>query len=142
MVKPLTFKGDKRPKKRKHEGADSSSSTTAAAPPPAAAATAEDDGGDDSWVSADRPSDVSGPVMLVLAPTLLLQGGDDDDDAARTAVAALACDARGAVFASRVENLVDGRPATAEPHEVRQVWVARNAVPGQEGIVLRGVEGK
>ncbi|KAM3440593.1 hypothetical protein MY4824_002041 [Beauveria thailandica] len=133
MVKPLSFKGDK-PKKRKRTravddaGAGSSSSKqlrktddddNKGDEPPAA-----DD--DDTWVAADAPSDVSGPVMFVL-PT--------------EPPAALACDASGKVFTIAVENIVDANPATAEPHDVRQVWVA-NRIAGTEHFRFKGHHGR
>ncbi|KAM3555245.1 hypothetical protein MY1884_005696 [Beauveria asiatica] len=131
MVKPLSFKGDK-PKKRKRTravddaGAGSSSSkqlrktddNNKGDEPPA------DD--DDTWVAADAPSDVSGPVMFVL-PT--------------EPPAALACDASGKVFTIAVENIVDANPATAEPHDVRQVWVA-NRIAGTEHFRFKGHHGR
>ncbi|KAM3448851.1 hypothetical protein MY3296_007395 [Beauveria thailandica] len=132
MVKPLSFKGDK-PKKRKRTravddaGAGSSSSKqlrktddddNKGDEPPA------DD--DDTWVAADAPSDVSGPVMFVL-PT--------------EPPAALACDASGKVFTIAVENIVDANPATAEPHDVRQVWVA-NRIAGTEHFRFKGHHGR
>lgn len=66
-------------------------------------------------MTADVPTDLSGPTLLVL-PT-------------HPTPTALACDATGAVFASPLENLIEGDPATAEPHDVRQVWVATQ-IPG------------
>lgn len=145
MVKPLTFKGDKRPKKRKREnrdeagaddddnyGATASSSkaeTTKKSKAPAAAAGGDDDNveNDDSWVSADVVSDVSGPIVFVL-PT-------------EEPVTALACDANGKVFTLPIENIVDGNPATAEPHDVRMVWVA-NKIAGTENYRFKGHHGK
>lgn len=143
MVKPLTFKGDKKPKKRKREhrgdGAaeeadDSGNQVTATAAgkgsssKAAAAAANEEDNveNDDSWVSADGVGDVSGPVMFVL-PTEPLT--------------ALACDANGKVFTLPVENVVDGNAATAEPHDVRMVWVA-NKIAGTEYHRFKGSAGK
>ncbi|ROV93310.1 hypothetical protein VSDG_06861 [Cytospora chrysosperma] len=140
MVKPLTFKGDKKAKKRKRDPREEE---------PAGGA-AQDDGGkkkkqqqqqqvaraaegddenvenDDSWVSADVVSDVSGPIMFVL-PT--------------EPPAALACDANGKVFTLPIENIVDGNPATAEPHDVRMVWVA-NKIVGTEHYRFKGSQGK
>ena len=124
MVKPLIFKGDKKPKKRKRAEAlegDGPSSSSAPKPMP------EDSENDDSWVSADAATDVAGPVMIVL-PTL-------------PNPSALACDANGIAFALEVENIVDNNPASAEPHDVRQVWVA-NKVAGMEGFRFRGENGK
>ncbi|KAJ4417692.1 hypothetical protein N0V85_001735 [Neurospora sp. IMI 360204] len=139
MVKPLTFKGDKKAKKRKRPTtetndddaperqekqlkATTSSSKTAAAAPN----EVEGEEHDDSWVSADAPSDVSGPIMFVL-PT--------------EPPTALACDATGKVFTLPIENIVDGNPATAEPHDVRQVWVA-NKIVGTENYRFKGQHGK
>ncbi|KAK4116303.1 actin-crosslinking protein [Canariomyces notabilis] len=131
MVKPLTFKGDKKPKKRKRtettEGAgqddDPGRKQVKAAK---AAADADEAENDDSWVSADAVTDVSGPVMFVL-PT--------------EPPSALACDANGKVFTLPVENIVDGNPSTAEPHDVRQVWVA-NRIAGTEHFRFKGHHGK
>lgn len=137
MVKPLTFKGDKKPKKRKreHRGdgeaeADDSGNqvTTATASSSKAPRVADEDNveNDDSWVSADAVGDVSGPVMFVL-PTEPLT--------------ALACDANGKVFTLPIENVVDGNAATAEPHDVRMVWVA-NKIAGTENHRFKGSAGK
>ncbi|KAI7779820.1 hypothetical protein LA080_000318 [Diaporthe eres] len=137
MVKPLTFKGDKKPKKRKreHRGdgeaeADDSGNqvATATASSSKAARVADEDNveNDDSWVSADAVGDVSGPVMFVL-PTEPLT--------------ALACDANGKVFTLPIENVVDGNAATAEPHDVRMVWVA-NKIAGTENHRFKGSAGK
>lgn len=127
MVKALHFKGDKKVKKRKRvadpDDAENPSSkaltTTSGAPPPAS----EDD---DSWVTADAPNDVSGPVLIVL-PT--------------EPATCLACDANGKVYTSAIENFVDGDPTTAEPHDVRQVFVA-NRVAGTENISFKGHHGR
>ncbi|KAL1843503.1 hypothetical protein VTJ49DRAFT_1374 [Mycothermus thermophilus] len=139
MVKPLTFKGDpKKPKKRKRaeatEGQDAhvdddskrqlkaaKAAADAADKDPAAAATE-----DDSWVLADVVSDVSGPVMFVLPSD---------------PPCALACDPAGKVFAMPIENIIDGNPSTAEPHDVRQVWVA-NRIVGTEHFRFKGHHGK
>ncbi|KAJ5679114.1 hypothetical protein N7462_007358 [Penicillium macrosclerotiorum] len=126
MVKPLTFKGDK-PKKRKHRDPDSEkSSKTRKTADQTALETDDNPPEDQSWVSADAPSDIAGPVVLVLSsdePTCI------------------ASDANGQVFASVVENLIEGDPATAEPHDVRQVWVATR-VAGTESISFKGHHGK
>lgn len=131
MVKPLTFKGDK-PKKRKSHSHDPEKSTKArktAGPEPTDPDTAADNNNppeDQSWVSADAPSDIAGPVVLVLPsdePTCV------------------ASDANGVVFASVIENLIDGDPSTAEPHDVRQVWVATR-VAGTESLSFKGHHGK
>ena len=134
MVKPLSFKGDKKPKKRKRtdagEGAaqaqDDNPERQVKAPKPENADADADEGEDDSWVSADVVSDISGPVVFVLPsdpPT------------------ALACDAAGKVFALPIENIVDANPSTAEPHDVRQVWIA-NRIVGTEHFRFKGHHGK
>lgn len=123
MVKPLTFKGDKKPKKRKRTEAESSnaeagSSERAVVKPK----TEEDAGDDDSWVSAEAVGDLVGPVMFVL-PT--------------DPPTCLACDANGTVFTDPVVNIIDGNPATSEPHDVRQVWIA-NKIAGTEQFRFKG----
>lgn len=134
MVKPLTFKGDK-PKKRKHRDYDrDSSAPTKALKPSSAASDPKPDNDkeideppeDQTWVSADVPTDIAGPVIFVLPsekPTCI------------------ACDANGKVFASELENLIEGDPGTAEPHDVRQVWVATR-VAGSEGFSFKGHHGR
>lgn len=139
MVKPLTFKGDK-PKKRKHRdiastdskfGTDTHTATstgpsTNTRTPAEETQHLEDSAEDQSWVSADTPSDIAGPVVLVLPsdpPTCI------------------ASDANGKVFASELENLIEGDAATAEPHDVRQVWVATR-VAGTESFSFKGHHGK
>lgn len=129
MVKPLTFKGDKKPKahKRKREARDDGDDDVEPGKKAVKADIDEvDTENDDGWVSADVASDVSGPVLIVL-PT--------------EPVTALACDAIGKVFTISVENIVDGNPATAEPHDVRMVWVA-NKIVGTENWRLKGHHGK
>lgn len=122
MVKPLLFKGEK-PKKRKQRDPDSDKAPkTRKTEGPETDDTPEDQ----SWVSADAPTDIAGPIVLVLPsdkPTCI------------------ASDANGVVFASILENLVEGDPSTAEPHDVRQVWVATR-VAGTESLSLKGHHGK
>ncbi|ORY54850.1 FRG1-like family-domain-containing protein [Pseudomassariella vexata] len=125
MVKPLSFKGDKKPKKRKR--------TEAEAPNPEAessevalARAEEEPENDDSWVSAEALSDVVGPIMFVL-PT--------------EPATCLACDANGKVFTDPIVNIVDANPSSAEPHDVRQVWVA-NKISGTENYRFKGRYGK
>ncbi|XXH05464.1 hypothetical protein Hte_011891 [Hypoxylon texense] len=125
MVKPLSFKGDKKPKKRKRAEADPSIDDTGPSDL-AVAATAEDGEHDDSWVSAEATGDVQGPVMIVL-PT--------------DPPTCLACDANGKIFTDPIVNIIDGNPSTAEPHDVRQVWVA-NKIYGTENFRFKGRYGK
>lgn len=130
MVKPLTFKGDK-PKKRKSRAPAPTDDVAPSAKRPhtddSALTTTTDDAPDDqTWVNADTASDIAGPVILVLAsepPTCI------------------ASDANGKAFASELENTIDGDPGTAEPHDVRQVWVAMR-VAGTEAVGFKGHHGK
>lgn len=128
MGKALTFKGDKKVKKRKRvdteekfgegEGSTAKELTT----PKQDDAAAEDD----SWVTAEATNDVVGPIVFVLPsdpPTCI------------------ACDAGGKVFASPLENMIDENPASAEPHDIRQVWVA-NRVAGTETFSFKGHHGR
>ena len=127
MVKPLAFKGDKRSKKRKHteigkDDIDGNSSKALVTTNTASGIVDEDD----SWVTAEAPNDVTGPIIFAL-PT--------------TRPSCIACDANGKVFTSEIENVVDGDLATAEPHDVRQVWVA-NRVAGTEYVSFNGHHGR
>ncbi|KAF4985557.1 hypothetical protein FDECE_16476 [Fusarium decemcellulare] len=131
MVKPLTFKGDKKPKKRKRTDAEKAARD--AIDDEAGSSTGqlqkkpdEEGDSDDSWVSAEATTDVIGPIMIVL-PT--------------DTPSALACDPSGKVFTLPIENMVEGNPATAEPHDVRQVWVA-NRVSGTESFRFKGHHGR
>jgi protein FRG1 len=126
MVKPLTFKGDKKVKKRKRADAEKSSRDAIDDETGTVQKTAEEAENDDSWVSAEVTTDVSGPIMIVL-PT--------------DTPSALACDATGKVFTIPIENIVDGNPATAEPHDVRQVWIV-NRVAGTENFRFKGHHGR
>lgn len=126
MVKALAFKGDKKPKKRKrdHEKEDEDSQGISKQLAASAAAEPEDD---DNWVSAEALSDISGPMMLVLHTE---------------PVTCLATDAMGKVFASAVENMVEGSPQSAEPHLVSQVWVATRIVGSENKFTFKGHHGR
>lgn len=128
MVKPLSFKGDKKPKKRKRAAAEPTDDPETAGTKITKTTTQDDEAtaNDDSWVSADAMGDVVGPVMIVL-PT--------------EEPSALACDQNGAVFTIPIENIVDADPATAEPHDVRMVWVA-NKISGTESFRFKGHHGR
>ncbi|MCJ1339274.1 hypothetical protein MMC09_004563 [Bachmanniomyces sp. S44760] len=126
MVKPLAFKGDKKSKKRKHPNPETShdpnSKNALTTIEPKASTTEEDD----SWVSAEAASDITGPILFALpsaTPTCI------------------ACDTNGKVFTSEIENIFEADLATAEPHDVRQVWVA-NHVAGTDGISFKGHHGR
>lgn len=126
MVKPLSFKGDKKVKKRKRvadEGGGDADARSTKALATASTSAADDD---DTWVSADAPSDISGPVIIVL-PT--------------EPPTCLACDANGKTFCSQIVNCVDGDATTSEPHDVRQVWIAARAA-GTESFSLKGHHGR
>lgn len=128
MVKPLSFKGDKKVKKRKRadKPEDADAGEDGSARSSQIQKLDEEADNDDSWVAADSSADIVGPIMIVL-PT--------------DKPSALASDPSGKVFTIPIENLVDGNPATAEPHDVRQVWVA-NKNSGTEHYCLKGHHGK
>lgn len=127
MVKALSFKGDKKPKKRKRVDPEEKFGDATGSSGKAITKGTEDPAeDDDSWVTAEAAGDVVGPILIVLPsepPTCI------------------ACDTSGKVFASPLENIVDDNPATAEPHDVRQVWVA-NRVAGTETFSFKGHHGK
>lgn len=123
MVKPLSFKGDKKQKKRKRPETDPEADDDRQTQVQKVDDDADDD---DTWVSAEAASDVSGPVMIVL-PT--------------EKPSALACDPGGKVFALPIENIVDGNPTSAEPHDVRQVWIA-SRLAGTESFRFKGHHGR
>lgn len=126
MVKALTFKGDKKVKKRKRVDVEDKFGDASGSTSKEADEQPEADVSDDSWVTAEATGDLIGPIVFVLPsdpPTCI------------------ACDTTGKVFSSALENLVDGNPATAEPHDVRQVFVA-NRVAGTETFSFKGHHGK
>jgi protein FRG1 len=129
MPKALTFKGDKpKPRKRKRTQEDKDAtgdgSSKQMLPSGDTAAEAEHD---ENWVSADNVSDLAGPVMLVFPSEPVM---------------AMACDQLGTVFASKVENMVEGVASSAEPHDVRQVFVATRVVGSETDVVLKGCNGR
>lgn len=129
MVSPLQFKGEKRSRKRKirnSEDINNNFSENGHNPLITASRIRTDDEADDSWVSADSPSDIIGPVILVLHSS---------------SPSCITCDVGGKVFLSTVENIVDGNVQSAEPHDVRQVWVA-NKPAGAEGTSFKGHHGR
>ena len=126
MVKPLTFKGDKKLKKRKAPYPDTDARRDGSSKALIAQETAEGNGEDDSWVTAEVPTDIIGPILFLLplsVPTCI------------------ACDANGKVFASEIQNIVEEELATAEPHDVRQVWIA-NRIAGTGEISFKGHHGR
>lgn len=124
MVKALVFKGDKKPpKKRKREKTDDDHAEDGNQV--VRADTSPED--DMKWVSADTVADISGPIMLVLATK---------------PVTCIAVDQLGKVFASNIENMVDGEPNSAEPHDVRQVWIAQKIPGSEDRFTLKGHHGR
>lgn len=122
-VKPLSFKGDsKKPKKRKQRSYEEDDS---GAPAIDGAHPTHDPADDDSWTMPDQPSDLTGPTLIVL-PT--------------NPPTCLASDAHGNIFASQLENIVESYEETAEPHDVRQVWVA-STVAGTGQISFKASHG-
>jgi len=125
-VKALSFKGDKKPKKRKRVDTEEKFGDGKGSTKEVARVEEEPAVEDDSWVTAEGAGDVVGPILFVLPsepPTCV------------------ACDSNGKVFASPLENMIDDNPATAEPHDVRQVWVA-NRVAGTDSFSFKGHHGK
>lgn len=124
MVKALSFKGDPKTKKRKR--VDASAKFGEASTTLSTISIEDTSAPDDSWVSAETSDDLIGPIILILPsepPTCI------------------ACDSNGKVFANQLENIIDDDPATAEPHDVRQVWVA-SRVAGSESFSFKGHHGK
>jgi protein FRG1 len=127
-LKALTFKGEKKTKKRKRVDVASKFDDPSPSTSQALTISKEDEApaDDDSWVTAEATNDIVGPIIFVLPsepPTCI------------------ACDTNGKVFASPLENIVDHDPSTAEPHDVRQVWVA-NRVAGTETFSFKGHHGR
>jgi protein FRG1 len=131
MVKALHFKGDKKvSKKRKRAQAEAEAdptsqalTTTTTDEPPRNEDAADED---DTWVTADVPLDITGPIILLLPST---------------PPSAISCDATGTIFPIPIENIVEDDPATSEPHDVRQVWIA-NRVARTAGHSFKGHHGK
>ena len=126
MVKPLVFKGDKKSRKRKKPHTDNTFRCGDDLIAPAVPDRVDETKEDDSWVTAEAVADVTGPVLFALASTK---------------PSCIACDANGKIFASELENIVEGDLVTAEPHDVRQVWIA-NRVAGTDDISFKGHHGR
>jgi len=126
MVKPLSFKGDKKPKKRKAPTTDDDLDERKPQKALIVVDTASTSNDDDNWVTAEAATDITGPIIFALPSD---------------PPSCIACDAIGKVFTSELENIVEGDLATAEPHDVRQVWVA-NQVAGTDNISFKGHHGR
>lgn len=128
MVKPLTFKGEKQ-KKRKRPATDPNADDDGAPSSKALVptnATNEEEDESMNWVDAEAVTDISGPIMIVLPsepPTCI------------------ASDTNGKIFCSKIENMIEDDARTAEPHDVRQVFVA-NRVAGTESFSFKGHHGR
>ncbi|KAF3921544.1 hypothetical protein AA313_de0202279 [Arthrobotrys entomopaga] len=158
MVKPLQFKGDKKPlKKRKRtEAADDEPSTSASI----AASTVEKFGSSAAAGSSSSSSRAVVPAEKEREKKARVMNEDlDADDGwvnsdsledikgpivfafASTPPTCLACDANGKVFASPLRD-VDGEDlTTAEPHDVRQVWTVTR-IPSSTRFAFKGHHGK
>ncbi|KAI7210958.1 hypothetical protein KC333_g7944 [Hortaea werneckii] len=148
MVKPLAFKGEK-PKKRKRttkdDEAGDSKEDGPPNPPKTVATTAatthalqqqqqvDEAAEDENWVSAEHLSDIAGPIMFVL-PTSTRSPPHPPTS--------LSVDQLGKVFAQKIENLVEGLPDSAEPHDVRQVWIATRVVGSEGDFTFKGHHGR
>ncbi|KAF8458009.1 FRG1-like family-domain-containing protein [Terfezia claveryi] len=128
MVKPLTFKGDKKIKKRKRkedvddDNADEGGSSRPAAIAKTSGTTDELEG----WVTMEQPEELTGPIMFTFAATKPV---------------CMACDATGKVYASVLKNIEGDNLNTAEPAEVKQVWVITK-IHGTERYSLKSHHGK
>lgn len=113
-VKALSFKGDKKVKKRKRTDATDDSNPNTTRNPQKSNPDPDDE---TTWLIPAQASDLLGPTIIVL-PT--------------KPPTCLASDPDGTVFASPLENVIEDDPRTAEPHSVQQVWVTTR-VAGMKG---------
>jgi protein FRG1 len=127
MVKALSFKGDKKPHKKRKRTQDDNNDEDASASKQLQTAESAAPEDDENWVSADAVEDISGPVVLVL-PT--------------QAVSCAAVDQLGKVFTSKIENMVENEPSSAEPHDVRQVWISQRIVGSENSFTFKGHHGR
>lgn len=156
MVKALSFKGDPKTKKRKRNPTDQvidklSNDNSGHGIDGNGADGYENADQDTAWVSAEQSADLAGPTLLVLvgssltpdSPPVTLSENDDKHESGdqRGTVSCIATDSLGTVFASRIENMIENAPSTAEPHDVRQVWIV-SRVAGLKGVSFKGHHGK
>lgn len=117
MVKPLTFKGDKRPRKRKHGSSTATTEPTVSASSTTTSASVSTSAPSDSdWVLGTTPAELAGPVMFVFAPENSGESADKETDPETEKVSAtaqrqsqpqlktLAAESDGTVFASVLES--------------------------------------
>lgn len=110
-VKPLSFKGDKKLRKRKRN--DPTDEPTAQPTDNTQSQSDPNSQDDTTWIIPDNASSLLGPTIIIL-PT--------------NPPTCLASDPDGTVFASPLENIIDNDPRTAEPHSTQQVWVTTRVV--------------
>ena len=106
MPSKLSFKGDPKVSKKRKHASSTHESTTSSTPH----ITDED-----AWTSPSRPSDLNGPILIVLPSTSLL------DPSAQSHLS-LACDPNGSIHPSPLHNTIESDPTTAEPDSIQQVW--------------------
>ncbi|KAI7264570.1 hypothetical protein KC345_g8765 [Hortaea werneckii] len=149
MVKPLAFKGEKPRKRKRTQKTEAGDSKGDGPPNPKSVATTatatshasqqqhhqqvDDAAEDENWVSAEHLSDIAGPIMFVL-PTSTRSRSHPPTS--------LSVDQLGKVFAQKIENLVEGLPDSAEPHDVRQVWIATRVVGSEGDFTFKGHHGR
>lgn len=131
MVKALSFKGDKKPPKKrkraeKEEEGDIAPSSKQLIPTTTTTTQQAEPEDDENWVSADSVKDIAGPIILVLPSD---------------PVACIAVDQLGRVFTSKIENMVENEPHSAEPHHVRQVWISQKIVGTENTFTFKGHHG-
>lgn len=127
MVKPLAFKGEKQRKRKRADNTPLQDDGLRSRTNVKGGQDGDQGATEKSWVTADRLEDISGPIIIVVSSN---------------PPSFLACDGGGKVFALEAENMLkDGEerpdPSTAEPHDVRGVWMA-NRIVGSESISLKG----
>lgn len=127
MVKALSFKGDKKPSKKRKRATNTEDDDAPATSKQLTSDVVAEAEEDENWVSADAVSDLAGPVMLVMSSEPVMS---------------IACDQLGKVFPLKVENMVEGVSSSAEPHDVRQVWVVTRVVGSESEVVLKGCNGR
>ncbi|KAG0135268.1 FRG1-like family-domain-containing protein [Tuber indicum] len=123
MVKALRFKGDKKVKKRKRAEVDNGNTEESSSSKVAKQQGSEEPEG---WVDSESLEDINGPIILTFS-------------AARPIC--IACDAVGKVFASPIDSAEGEDLSTAEPTDVKQVWVATK-IHGTEKYSFKSHHGR
>ena len=136
-IKPLSFKGDRKSKKRKHPSGGSTSNSLTTANPSHTDPTNQSTE-DDTWTSPSSTTDVSGPVLIVF-PTSSSTSTSSSETS--QTFHSLASDPLGAVHPSPLHNLIDNTPHTAEPDSTSQVWICTKIVGTKDEISLKAAHG-